>query len=137
LSQIFKWYTDDFGGSRSTVIDFINSYREIPISDKTGYYPYDWTLNDTALKNQIGEGTSAGNNASRYIVSSTIPVGTYEIKVFNNLYSQKTGGNGELNWRSSFFTSTLTALYGLNSRLNVGINGRWRKVRNHALPSDF
>jgi len=135
LSQIFKWYTDDFGGSRSTVIDFINSYREIPISDKTGYYPYDWTLNDTALKNQIGEGTSAGNNASRYIVSSTIPVGTYEIKVFNNLYSQKTGGNGELNWRSSFFTSTLTALYGLNSRLNVGINGRWRKVRNHALPS--
>ncbi len=139
LSQIFKWYTSDFGGGKKEVIQFINKYRDTPISDKPSYYPYDWTLNDILLKNNKNtadpSSKSISNNASRYVVSSTIPVGSYEIKVFNNLYTQKTGNDGNLTDRSSFFTTTLTALYGLNNRLNVGINTRWRKVRNHALPS--
>lgn len=139
ISQIFKWYTEDFGGGRKEVIQYINSYRDQAISNNTAYYKYDWSLNDVVLNNgttsQNGNIASAGNNASRYVVSSTIPVGSYEIKIFNNLYSQKTGGDGELIDRSSFFTTTLTALYGLSNRLNVGINTRWRKVRNHALPS--
>ena len=139
LSQIFKWYVDDFGGSKDEVIHFINSYRDTPISDNTSYYTYDWTLNDILVKGtgNLGDasGDSGGNNASRYVVSSTIPVGSYEIKIFNNLYSQKIGNDGDLTDRSSFFTTTLTAFYGLNNRFNVGINTRWRKVRNHALPS--
>ncbi len=139
ISQIFKWYTEDFGGGKKEVIAFINSYRNQPISNNTSYYKYDWSLNDvaTTLTGSSGNGTTiaGGNNASRYVVSSTIPVGSYEIKIFNNLYSQKTGGGEELTDRSSFFTTTLTALYGLSNRLNVGINTRWRKVRNHALPS--
>lgn len=137
ISQIFKWYTSDFGGGKDEVINFINRYRSNPINDKTRYYSYDWTLNDSKLNTAQANGisSSSGNNASRYVVSSTIPVGSYEIKVFNNLYTQKTGSDGELLDRSSFFTTTLTALYGLNNRLNIGINTRWRKVRNHALPS--
>ena len=139
ISQIFKWYKDDFGGGKDQTIQFINSYRSLPINEKTSYYSYDWALNDISLKNSDISGninnTSTGNNASRYVVSSTIPVGSYEIKIFNNLYSQKTGNDGELTDRSSFFTTTLTALYGLNNRLNIGINTRWRKVRNHTLPS--
>jgi len=136
ISQIFKWYTSDFGGGRDEVIQFINKYSNATIGNNVDYYPYDWTLNDTKLRGSLSsKANSAANNASRYIVSSTIPVGTYEIKLFNNLYTQKTGSAEELTDRSSFFTTTLTALYGLNNRLNIGINGRWRRVRNHNLPS--
>ena len=138
LSQIFKWYKNDFGDGKNEVIQFINKYRESAISDNTSYYSYDWTLNDTQLKKNDstsnGLGVGAGNNASRYVVSSIIPNGSYEIKIFNNLYSQKTRSDRKLTDRSSFFTTTLTALYGL-SKVNVGINTRWRKVRNHLLPS--
>ncbi|MCX8210962.1 MAG: DUF547 domain-containing protein [Lewinella sp.] len=65
-----------------------------------------------------------GNNAARYVVSSTIPVGSAEIKVFNNLYSQEAAGE-----RSSFFTASVSALYGVINRLNVGIDLRYRRVR--------
>jgi hypothetical protein len=65
-----------------------------------------------------------GNNAARYVVSSTIPVGSAEIKIFNNLYSQEAAGE-----RSSFFTASVSALYGVINRLNVGIDLRYRRVR--------
>lgn len=52
LSQIFKWYVDDFGGSKNGVLSFINKYRNTPISNsaKVDYYTYDWALNDTQKK---------------------------------------------------------------------------------------
>ena len=140
ISQIFKWYIEDFGGTKSRIIDYINNYRSTPISKNTIYYPYDWTLNDTNLTDAPSSkdkksSTSIGNNERRYVISSAIPIGSYEMKIFNNLYSQKTGSDGIFTDRSSFFTTTITALYGFTNRLNVGINTRWRKVRNHALPS--
>lgn len=137
ISQIFKWYASDFGGGKDEVIQFINSYRTTPITDQTNYYSYDWTLNGFDNLEQLNHYTSnaTGNNANRYVVSSTIPKGTYEIKIFNNLYTQKTISDSILDSRSSFYTTTVTALYGLSNRLNVGINGRVRRVRNHSLPS--
>jgi len=139
LSQIFNWYTKDFGGSKKTVLEFINSYRssKIPSTAKVNYYKYDWKLNDTSARSSFNGGASAlGNNAARYIVSSTIPKGSTETKIFNNLYTQRTGSDGDLVDRSTFFTTTLSFLYGLNDRLNVGINGRYRRVRNDKLPSN-
>ncbi|MEM1121276.1 MAG: DUF547 domain-containing protein [Bacteroidota bacterium] len=138
LSQIFKWYPGDFGGSKANILAFINKHRTyaVPTTAKISYYDYDWTLNDTKGATNNGEaGLTVGNNASRYIVSSTIPKGTFEIKIFNNLYTQKTGSAENLTDRSTFFTTTLTALYGLNNRLNVGINTRYRRVSNDRLPS--
>ena len=79
--------------------------------------------------------TSQATIASRYIVSSTIRKGTYEFKIFNNLYSEKKGSVGNLSDRSSFFTTSINALYGLNNRVNVGFVTRYRQVRNHPLPS--
>jgi hypothetical protein len=69
-------------------------------------------------------GGGGGNNAARYVVSSAIPKGSAEIKIFNNLYSQEAAGE-----RSSFFTSTLSALYGVTNRFNAGIDLRYRRVR--------
>lgn len=132
LSKIFEWYVKDFGGSKAAVIGFINKYRKqnIPTSAKVSYYEYDWSLNQT---NGRADATAApvttpsaggGNNAARYVVSSAIPQGTFEIKVFNNLYSQEAAGE-----RSSFFTTWTSALYGLNDRVNVGVDLRYRRVR--------
>jgi len=136
LSQIFKWYARDFGSSKTNIISFINKYRikQLPSDSKFKYYNYNWSLNDTA-NSQGSLKNPAGTNSSRYIVSSTIPKGTIELKIFNNLYSQQTGSNMQLTDRSSFFTTIISALYGLSYRFNIGINTRYRKVRNNALPS--
>jgi hypothetical protein len=68
--------------------------------------------------------TGGGNNAARYVVSSTIQKGTFEIKIFNNLYSQEAAGE-----RSSFFTTSTSVLYGASNRVNVGFDLRYRRVR--------
>ncbi len=69
-------------------------------------------------------GGGGGNNAARYVVSSTIRQGSAEIKIFNNLYSQEAAGE-----RSSFFTTSVSALYGVTNRFNAGIDLRYRRVR--------
>ena len=46
LSEIFKWYKEDFV-KNGTEIDFINRYRNEKINPnlKIDYYPYNWQLN--------------------------------------------------------------------------------------------
>ena len=142
LSQIFEWYAADFGGSKARVLDFINSFRQNPLAAdrKVSYYRYDWSLNagsarTGAIAQPQGEvnfsnatpastGGVAAANSERYVVSSTIAKGTFELRNFNNLYSQT--GAGE---RSTFFTTTTSVLYGLSDRINVGVEGRYRRVR--------
>ncbi|MFC2100850.1 DUF547 domain-containing protein [Bacteroidota bacterium] len=135
LSEIFKWYIQDFGGTKKAVIQFINKYRTSKIPDEytVGYYTYDWNLNLLKTDNVRTE-LNTGTNKSRYVVSAAIPKGAHEIKLFNNLYSQiiKSSGNEE---RSTFFTSTLSYLYGLTNKFNLGIETRYRRVRNDTLPS--
>ncbi len=137
LSEIFKWYADDFGGSKDNVIKYINRFRNAKIasSSKVSYYNYDWKLNDKGSYTGSVNTGFINSNEARYIVSSTIPKGSYEFKLFNNLYSQQTGTNGQLEDRSSFFTTSLSAMYGLTPRFNIGLNTRFRKVRNNGLPS--
>ncbi len=140
LSQIFKWYASDFGGSKKAVLNFINEYKSTPIpsSAKVSYYEYDWILNDTARSSSsISNPAATGTNASRYVVSSTIRRGTIEAKIFNNLYTQKTGSTDLLSDRSTFFTTSLSFLYGLTDRFNVGFSTRYRRVRNDRLPSNL
>jgi len=139
LSQIFNWYPADFGGNKKGIINFINKYRTytVPTTAKISYYQYDWTLNDASAGSTATtvNTTGGGNNATRYIVSSTIPKGSVEVKIFNNLYTQKTGSQDNLTDRSTFFTTSISALYGLNDRFNIGINTRYRRVSNSRLPS--
>lgn len=138
LSQIFEWYANDFGGSTKKVLGFINNYRTeaLPTDAKVSYYTYDWSLNRqlgrAAVETPNPGGVSAppptgGNNAARYVVSSTIPQGSAEIKIFNNLYSQEVAGE-----RASFFTTTTSVLYGVTNRFNFGFDLRYRRVRYDA-----
>lgn len=148
LSQIFNWYASDFGGSKAAVLEYINAYRttKIPSSYRQSFYDYDWSLNNRARvlsKAQFqgslapsSDGNSGANNSIRYVVSSTIPKGTIENKIFNNLYSQVTrDDNGELSTRSTFFTTFITSLYGVSDRFNAGVEIRYRGVLNEEYPA--
>jgi len=47
LSQILQFYTEDFTKKASSLIAYVNQYREdkIPAGWKVEFIPYDWTLN--------------------------------------------------------------------------------------------
>lgn len=47
LSEIFKWYKEDFINGDTSLISYVNQYREdtIPADYEVGYYPYNWHLN--------------------------------------------------------------------------------------------
>jgi len=51
LSEIFRWYASDFKKAGSA-LEFINQYRgkPFPSATRTGFYNYDWKLNDQALQ---------------------------------------------------------------------------------------
>ncbi len=131
LSQIFSWYASDFGNSSKNVVSYINQYREKHIQSIDSYYDYDWTLNARELPVITG----GSNSANRYVVSAAIPKGTYEFKLFNNLYTQTLGNESNGGSRSTFYTAAISALYGLNNRFNIGLAARYRFVRNDGLPS--
>ncbi|GAA3997653.1 DUF547 domain-containing protein [Hymenobacter fastidiosus] len=51
VSEIFKWYADDFKAGGKATVAYINQFRgaqPIPAGFTTDYYAYDWTLNDQA-----------------------------------------------------------------------------------------
>lgn len=47
VSQIFEWYKQDFTKKSSSILAYINQYRdeEIPSSYQVDFYKYDWALN--------------------------------------------------------------------------------------------
>jgi hypothetical protein len=47
ISEIFRWYKEDFERSSGNVRDFINAFRAQPLPPDYGidYYKYDWSLN--------------------------------------------------------------------------------------------
>ena len=47
VSEIMKWYKEDFTMDGKTEIDFINTYRteKIPTNYKLNYFSYNWNLN--------------------------------------------------------------------------------------------
>lgn len=53
VSEIYKWFQDDFGGSKSSVVEHLLEYAEpelaaqIRANPKISKYDYDWSLNDT------------------------------------------------------------------------------------------
>ncbi len=130
LSQIFSWYADDFGGKKSTMLDFVNQYQDDPIESdiSISFYSYDWTLNDQ--QEPLGS-----PNASRYIVSATVAKGGYELKWFNNLYTQLTPGDGPMDRRESYFTSLVNFVYGFSDRINLGFDLRYRRYSSHIAPA--
>jgi Protein of unknown function, DUF547 len=56
ISEIFKWYAADFGGSNESTLKFINKYRKnpIPLNSNVKNYPYNWKINEfVGVKNEL------------------------------------------------------------------------------------
>ncbi len=47
ISEIFKWYAEDFGG-KNNFVNYINKYRKdkLPANTTLDFYAYDWALNE-------------------------------------------------------------------------------------------
>ena len=133
LSHIIKWHFQEFGGSHKKVLQYINTYRASPFSEEREitYYPYNWQLNEYVGNSEM---SSQDTSIQRYIVTAIIPKGTIELKIFNNLYSERTGIDGNLQTRTSFFTTSTDVLYGLNNRFNMGMSARFRRTQRSTLP---
>jgi hypothetical protein len=143
LSQIFNWYSEDFG-SRSEMIDLINSIRlDSPITKNFTFYPYDWRLNEnksitrvkTVPDKLIGELPQIfiedEINLQTYTAGTLLDKGRWDITLFNSLYTQT-----KSNWlgtdfsgvRESFYTTLLQATLGTskNKRVNLGFDISFR-----------
>ncbi len=136
ISEIFKWYKEDFVREYPNVLAYINNYRseKIPSTFKSGFYNYDWTLNQKAnpTGNQVSSNGEAGDPSVSNIIAFTPSVllkkGQWEIKNFNNVYSQTSFDNGgetqELDERQTFYTGIFQITYGSskNARFNIGLD---------------
>ncbi|MCI5056152.1 MAG: DUF547 domain-containing protein [Flavobacteriales bacterium] len=144
LSEIFKWFKEDFTRNYDSEIAYINSYRneDIPKDYKVMYYPYDWTLNDYALFNlsekdsEIPEVTPSApklSNVQAYTPSKLLKRGQFEVQAFSNIYTQtayhnELGEKVETNNRVNYYATQFTVNYGITKSrwLNVGMDANLR-----------
>lgn len=129
ISELFRWYIDDFGKSEKGIKTFINSHIEGAKIESITYYPYDWKLNDKAKQ-------VSTSNLATYTPSVLLKHKQIEVQIFNNLYTQtawrdQEGIRRELNGRETYNTMLFTFNYGVSksSRFNLGLDVNLRSVR--------
>lgn len=140
ISEIFNWYKDDFTKEGMTLIDFINKYKteKIDKNYEVKNYEYNWEINElkyeTVVSDLFDPELPKKKNTQDYTPSVLYTKGQWEYKFFNNLYSQTKGydANGnkiKFNNRGSYFSSINQVLFGVNSRLNIGLDFWIKSVR--------
>lgn len=140
LSEIFNWYEEDFGKNKKEVIAYINGFRSEKFDEsyRVQYYPYDWTLNDAALKTAVNNGEidilpilPGGTNLQQFTAGSLLGKGKADITLFNTMYTENHQiwkGDPISGYRSTFMTHLLQVTYGItkNKRINVGLDVSFR-----------
>ena len=126
LSEIFKWYSEDFGKTDVEIIQYINKYRSAQIVETTKlqYYTYDWTLNAVNLPHIEG---SDEINLQTFTAGSLLGKGQMDFTLFNSLYTQTRSnwqGVTSTGFRQTFVTNLIQFTIGVskNKRLNVGLD---------------
>ncbi|PCJ85754.1 MAG: hypothetical protein COA57_07255 [Flavobacteriales bacterium] len=142
ISEIFKWYKEDFTGTGKSVLQYINQYRinKIPSNYSVSHYTYDWALNKKKrvddLMPEIKDQPSSVEkpaNLQEYTPSALLKKGQVEVKLFNNLYTDNAGfdQNGvvkESSKRQNYFSGFLQTAYGIAPKLNVGVDAILKSV---------
>lgn len=141
VSELFKWYKDDFISDGKSVIQYINQFREDKVPDdySIDYTAYDWRLNDY-IQNETKAIEKERDNLQSFTPSTLLRPGEIEIKVFNNLYTQTAffdndGDKIDANQRSTFFTGITTFYYGVKSNFNIGLDVFFKSVENDSRDS--
>ena len=113
LSKIFFWYKEDFD-AYSDNDPIWNSYVDIPKEDVSniGYLDYNWQLNDLDVDDYL-----------IFYPTKLFQKGGFELKIFNNYYTQSDNG-----FRSNFFSSFIQLLIGTNKNFNIGMDVKLRSV---------
>jgi hypothetical protein len=133
LSQIFQWYTSDFGSNTKEVLAYINDYRTSPFeSTKTVYYDYDWTLNAQVIIKEVDtpaneEPKEEAFNLQTFTAGSLLAQGQMDYTMFNTIYTQTRGdwlGQPFSGSRETFMTSLWQFTIGVDKkkRVNLGID---------------
>lgn len=139
LSEIFNWYSEDFGKNKKEVIAYINEFRTEPFDDsyRVQYYPYDWTLNDSSTKPVTIEDIDilpilpGGTNLQTFTAGSLLGKGKADFTLFNTMYTENHQiwkGQEISGYRSTFMTHLLQVTYGItkNKRFNIGLDLSFR-----------
>ncbi len=127
LSDLFRWYKNDFTRKSKDLISFLNLYRKnkIPPTADIKWKDYDWTLNDTSINSK----------RDKYFDSSALRnKGGFEIKSYNTVYTQTQEFSSlfqrtATDKRSTWFTSITGFYYGFHERWNFGLDLWVRSVK--------
>lgn len=131
ISEIFKWYTNDFKLKAKNVLEYINSYRVNKLDSKTkyGYYSYDWSVNAQASAQPVITtlGDPVAFNLQTYNAGSLLRKGKFDISLFNAMYTQSKSewmGTTYDGFRETFYSSLVQFTYGTskNARINLGLD---------------
>ena len=145
VSELFTWYKKDFTEGGTDVIGYINQFRDTPLETdyKLGQITYDWQLNDVKKKNltssavgdvSLGNSLDPFSNLQLFTPSTLLVKGQFDVKVFNNLYTQTANFDGsgsrlDAGRRDTYFTSIISLQVGYSSRLNFGVDLYPKAVR--------
>lgn len=138
LSEIFKWYTEDFGKNTDDILQYINGYRINKFNEgRIEYYPYNWSLNETSTK-EIGiiplttepdhpSLIEVLPNLQTFNAGSLLGQGKMDFTLFNTLYTESKNnwkGIDYTGYRSTFVTHLFQWTIGVtkNKRFNIGVD---------------
>ena len=141
LSEIFKWYSSDFGKNNKAVISFINTYKteKFNLDYKIKYSKYNWILNHNSFINK-GNVDSQRIHLPEFKTNNTESVGgqsfnagsllrkkQFDFTLFNTLYTQTKSnwlGLTTIGDRQTFNTHLIQIIYGVSKskRINIGID---------------
>lgn len=136
LSEIFNWYSSDFGKNNSEIIAYINAFREEKFNTdyKTKFYTYNWSLNAQKIKESktlVQSPPSINDNIQLYNAGSLLGKGKMDITLFNTMYTEQKQnwlGQSFSGYRSTFVTHLLQYTIGVskNRRINLGVDLNFR-----------
>ena len=140
ISEIFNWYKEDFL-AKGNIIEYINSYRDIPISveQKPRYYPYDWSINVRSIISGASskavqsfdpedpKSESAAVNLQTYTAGSLLKKNQADFTIFNSIYTESENnwqGQDYSGYRTTFASSIIQFTYGVtkSARINLGLD---------------
>ena len=129
LSEIFKWYTEDFGKSYKDVVNYINGYRTNKFGDgRVKFYPYNWQLNvKTTVEELLLLKEDDELNLQTFTAGSLLGQGKMDFTLFNTIYTENKNnwqGIDYSGYRSTFVTHLFQWTIGVtkNKRFNLGID---------------
>ncbi len=142
VSELFRWYKEDFLREAENILTYINKYREkeVPPGYSLKYYSYNWELNN--LDGEVDNGESKDVDLQSYTPSALLRKGQWEFKNFNNIYTQTSiiANNGistqKTGIRETWFSSINQFLYGINQNINVGFDVWVKSVRIENNPGE-